>query len=155
MDTGQRLYTPATYTLMRLEHVLVVVVCALLVLRHIDTLDWWRFIAVFLIIDLVGYLPGAIAFRRRRGAVIPPVYHYLYNIMHAYLTWAVIVTAWTFAVGGFEWAMLAIPIHLSGDRGLFGNLFKSVTLPFEATRRTPGEALTGETSRPGSAGGIQ
>lgn len=155
MDTGQRLYTPGTYALMRLEHVLVVVVCSALVLRHIDTLDWPRFIAAFLIIDIVGYLPGAIAFRRHRGAAISPVYHYLYNITHAYPTWAVIVAAWAFAVGGFEWAMLAIPIHLSGDRGLFGNLFKPVSLPFEVTRRTPGETLTGETSRPGSTGGIR
>jgi hypothetical protein len=27
--------------------------------------------------------------------------------------------------------MLAFPIHLSGDRGLFGNTYKPVSLPFE------------------------
>ena len=27
--------------------------------------------------------------------------------------------------------MLAVPIHLSGDRGLFGNTYKPASLPFE------------------------
>ena len=34
--------------------------------------------------------------------------------------------------------MLALPLHLAGDRGIFGNGFKPAALPFEATspRRT-------------------
>jgi len=32
---------------------------------------------------------------------------------------------------GPEWAMLAAPFHLSIDRGVFGNVFKPVALPFE------------------------
>jgi hypothetical protein len=27
--------------------------------------------------------------------------------------------------------MLALPIHLSSDRGFFGNTYKSLSLPFE------------------------
>jgi hypothetical protein len=38
---------------------------------------------------------------------------------------------WAVLAGGPEWAMLAVPIHLSGDRGLFGNVYKPVSLPFE------------------------
>jgi len=131
MDKRNRFHTRGTYALMRLEHAGVVVACSVLVLFNIDTLDWTRFLAAFLIIDMVGYLPGAIAFRRRRGAAIAPIYHHLYNVTHSYLTWAVIAAAWGLLDGGFEWAMLAIPIHLSGDRGLFGNVFKPPGLSFE------------------------
>ena len=38
---------------------------------------------------------------------------------------------WAVAGGGLEWAMLAIPLHLAGDRGIFGNGFKPFALPFE------------------------
>jgi hypothetical protein len=38
------------------------------------------------------------------------------------------IWAW---LSGPEWAMLAVPLHLSIDRGVFGNIFKPVALPFE------------------------
>ena len=38
---------------------------------------------------------------------------------------------WALVGGGFEWAMLALPLHLAGDRGIFGNGFKPRALPFE------------------------
>ena len=134
MDTRNRFHTRESYALMRLEHVAVVAVCCVILLLHIDALDWARFIGAFVFIDIVGYLPGAIAFRRRQGPAISPVHHYLYNITHSYLTWAAIVAAWAILIGAFEVAMLAVPIHLSGDRGLFGNVFKPVSLPFEPMR---------------------
>lgn len=134
MDTRNRFHTRESYALMRLEHVGVVAVCCVIVLLRIDALDWARFIGALVFIDIVGYLPGAIAFRRRRGPAISPVFHYLYNITHSYLTWAAIVAAWAMLIGAFEVAMLAVPIHLSADRGLFGNVFKPVSLPFEPMR---------------------
>ena len=42
-----------------------------------------------------------------------------------------LVALWALAAGHFEWAMLAVPIHLSIDRGLFGNTYKPSSLPFE------------------------
>jgi hypothetical protein len=43
-----------------------------------------------------------------------------------------IIGIWAFFLGGqLEWAMLAFPIHLSGDRGIFGNVYKPLSLPFE------------------------
>lgn len=131
MDTRNRYHTDGTYLHERLEHVTIVILCSALTLLHVDELNWWRFIAAFVIIDLIGYLPGALAFRRSKGARIPPLYHLLYNIMHSYLTAALIVGIWALEIGGFEWAMMAIPIHLSGDRGLFGNFFKPAALYFE------------------------
>ena len=48
------------------------------------------------------------------------------------------------AHGGFEWAMLALPIHLSGDRGLLGKSYKPLSLPFEAAVKRRGAAPAGD-----------
>lgn len=115
----------------RAEHLAVVVVCAGFALLHLGDIVWPRFIAAFVAIDLLGYLPGALAARRARGGPIAPGYHHLYNVTHSYLTQGLLVAAWALAIGHVEWAMLAIPIHLSGDRGLFGNAHKPASMPFE------------------------
>ena len=141
MDTKNRYHTNGTYLHMRLEHGVVVIVCSVLTLLHVGELNWWRFIAAFAIIDVIGYVPGAVAFRRRGGGRIPPVYHYLYNTMHSYLTAALLVGAWALAINGFEWAMMAFPIHLSGDRSLFGNVFKPTTLYFEPIAVSPQQGM--------------
>ena len=144
MDIRNKFHTRGSYALMRLEHAGVVMACAALLVLNFDNVDWLRFAAAFIVIDAVGYLPGAITFRRRAGSTIAPAFHHLYNFAHNYLTWAAIVGLWVFQIGGFEWAMLAIPIHLSGDRGVFGNVFKPASLPFEpkgiaAASRRPGD----------------
>jgi len=108
---------------------------ALLVVLNARDVDWLRFVLAFGVIDLVGYLPGAIAFRRARGGPIAPIYHHLYNLTHSYAVALVWVGLWAEASGGLEWAMLAVPIHLSGDRGLLGNGPKPVGEPFERRRR--------------------
>ena len=55
---------------------------------------------------------------------------------------------------GAEWALLVVPIHLCGDRALFGNFLKPFRVPFEPAplpafvdfeKRA---ADTGRTSRP-------
>jgi len=48
------------------------------------------------------------------------------------------VALWALAIGGAEWAMLAVPIHLSGDRGLLGNFSKPASLLFEPRRAPKG-----------------
>lgn len=132
MDTKHRFHTDSTYLLMRLEHLTVVILASILGFMHLDQLNWWRFITVFLLIDLIGYIPGAVAYHRQGGGRIRPIYHYLYNITHSYLTAGLIIGVWAFLLGGqLEWAMLAFPIHLSGDRGIFGNVYKPLALPFE------------------------
>jgi hypothetical protein len=121
----------------RIEHLAVLAVAIVLGLTHLRDIDWLRFIAAFVAIDLIGYLPGALAARRRPDR-IAPVFHHLYNVTHSYLTLGLVLAAWALLHGGPEWAMLAIPIHLSGDRGLFGNGFKPASLPFEPA--TQGDA---------------
>lgn len=90
-------------------------------LWHAGDLRWGRFALAFVAIDLVGYLPGALARRRAGGTPISAIHHHLYNVTHSFITAAVVILGWAAATGGFEWAMLAGPIHLTGDRGLFGN----------------------------------
>lgn len=139
MDIRNKFHTRGSYALMRLEHIGAVIACSALLVLNFDGVDWLRFAAAFIVIDAIGYLPGAIALRKGGGSTIAPAFHYLYNFSHNYLTWATIVGLWAFQFGGFEWAMLAIPIHLSGDRGVFGNVFKPAALPFEPTGVRPFE----------------
>jgi len=96
---------------------------------HVRDIRWARFAVAFLAIDLVGYWPGSLAQRRTRGR-IAPLYHHLYNFTHNWLTLGLAAAAWVGASGP-EWAMLALPLHLSIDRGLLGNREKPVDRPFE------------------------
>jgi hypothetical protein len=139
MDNRNRFHTPETWLWVRAEHVALLLLLAALLLLHLSEVHWGHFALAFLIIDLVGYVPGAVASRRAGGGRIAPVYHHLYNLTHSYLTCGVAVGLWALALGGFEWAMLAVPLHLSGDRGLFGNTYKPITLPFEPTLAPAGE----------------
>jgi hypothetical protein len=131
MDTKNRFHTDQTWWWVRVEHVAVIAVGVALLARHAGEVRWGRFAAAFLLIDLVGYVPGAVAWRRAGGGPIDPRFHHLYNLTHSYLVTGLCVAAWAAAVGGLEWAMLAVPIHLAGDRGLFGNTFKPASLSFE------------------------
>lgn len=131
MDKVNR-FTEQTWRWLRAEHTALLLVLSGLVVLHAREVYWERFIAAFVAIDLAGYLPGAIAFRRAGGGRIAPLYHHLYNVTHSYLTAAAVVGLWALAAGCVEWAMLAVPIHLSGDRGLLGNVYKPVSMPFEA-----------------------
>jgi hypothetical protein len=58
------------------------------------------------------------------------VFYVLYNVMHNWVTAGLVIAAWAWLVNP-EWALLAVPIHLFGDRGLLGNYFKSFYEPFE------------------------
>jgi len=131
MDSRNRFHTDKTWLWVRAEHLALVVVLSIFTMLHHADVAWSRFVVAFILIDLVGYIPGALAYRRAGGGTIAPLYHHLYNLTHSYLTAGIFVGVWALLAGGPEWAMLAIPIHLSGDRGLFGNTYKPTSLPFE------------------------
>jgi hypothetical protein len=128
---------PKLSPLIRSLHAGALLAITLALLLHLGDLRWTRFLVAFALIDLGGYLPGAVAFHRARGARIAPVYHHLYNVTHSFLTAAAAITIWG-ALAGPEWAMLAIPLHLCGDRALFGNGPKPAHLPFD--RRAEGSS---------------
>src|SRR5262245_44070901 len=117
MDTVNRFHTRETWLWVRVEHLLLLAILIGLAIWQIAEIRWLWFIAALVGIDLIGYLPGAIAYRRSRGGRVAPLYHHLYNLTHSYITAAIIVALWGLTIGGLEWAMLAIPIHLEGDRG--------------------------------------
>jgi hypothetical protein len=131
MDAKNRFHTKTTYALVRTEHIAVVAICAALTLLHAREISWWEYAASFWVIDLVGYVPGAIAYRAKRGGPISPLYHDMYNVAHTYLVVGGGVAVWAAAAQRFEWAMLGPVIHLSIDRGVFGNVFKPRALSFE------------------------
>ena len=137
MDTLNRYHTPKSWNLARAEQLGLLLLAVGLAVANLPEIRWWAFIAAFVAIDLIGYLPGAVAHRRAKGAPISPVYHHLYNATHNYLTLALVAGAWALAAGSLEPAMLAFPIHLAGDRGIFGNTFKPTELPFEPAAVDP------------------
>jgi len=130
MDHRNRFETPATYRHARLEWLAALGVSVVLALDHLDELRWPVFVAFFVVIDLVGYLPGAVASRRSTTGTIARGYYVAYNVMHSLVTGGVLVGLWALLAGP-EWALLAVPIHLFGDRSLFGNTPKPFGVPFE------------------------
>lgn len=147
MDNQNRFHTNSTWCLVRAEALLLLGVLLALLMAFRHDVRWGRFCFAFLIIDVVGYLPGALAFRRtvgrQTGALQPaagrvhPIYHLLYNLTHSFLTMGAVLAAWALWLGKPEWAMLALPIHLLGDRGVFGNVYKPTELPFEPAAESP------------------
>jgi hypothetical protein len=130
VDGHNRFETRTTFRLVRLESAAALAVSISLAGLHLGEIRWWVFVPLFVVIDLVGYLPGAVAHRRNGGRPIHRGYYVAYNLMHSLLTGAALVGLWALLVGP-EWALLAVPIHLFGDRALFGNSLKPFGVPFE------------------------
>lgn len=130
MDAHNRFESRGTFLLARLENLAALFACVTLAVLHLAEIDWLHFIALFAWIDLIGYLPGAIAYRRMPGGAIGRVYFTLYNLMHSFLFNGAVAIVWCLTIGP-GWALLAIPIHLLGDRALFGNSFKPWGTSFE------------------------
>lgn len=130
MDAKNLFETKKTAQLHRLEWFAALVAAVVAAFVHLSEIRWWLFIALFLVIDLVGYIPGAIAFRRSGDGRIGKGYYVAYNVMHSLFTWAVFTALWCLLVEP-EWALLALPIHLMGDRALFGNSLKPFGVSFE------------------------
>lgn len=130
MDHINRFESRTTLLLLRAEYGVALVLCSVLFLVHIGEVRWIPAVLLFAYIDVIGYLPGAIAYRRSPDKKISKVYYVLYNVMHSMIGHAVVLGVWV-AVWGFEWALLAVPIHLCGDRAIFGNFLKSFRVPFE------------------------
>jgi|SRR5690349_8557795 len=130
MDAANRFETRTTYNLIRLEYGVGLAVSLVLFGLHFSDVRWLPAVGLFVYIDLIGYLPGAIAYHRSKTKRIPKVYYVLYNTMHSLATQAVVVGLWAWLIG-WEWALLAIPIHLFGDRALFGNFLKPFAVDLE------------------------
>ncbi|MFE0205532.1 hypothetical protein [Streptomyces sp. NPDC058985] len=130
MDAKNRFETKVTFALSRLEWLGFLTVSLVLAFQHRTEIRWAVFILLFVMIDVIGYLPGAIAFRRSPDRRVPRGCYVAYNLMHSLVTAGVLAGAWALFVRP-EWALLALPIHLMGDRALFGNSLKPFGVAFE------------------------
>ena len=130
MDSHNWFMTRTTYRFLRAEYGVALVGAVVLAVLHLGDIRWPVFIGLFLYIDLIGYIPGAIAWRRAKDHQISRTYYVLYNAMHSLLSAALVAGLWCLLFGP-EWALLALPIHLCGDRALFGNFLKPFGLSFE------------------------
>jgi len=130
MDHANLFLTRTTYGLLRAEYAVGIVVSLVLVIVHVDAVRWLPFVGLFAYSDAIGYVPGAIAYRRAPDGRISRAYYVLYDAMHSILTAAAVAGLWAVLVKP-EWALLAIPLHLCGDRAVFGNLMKSPSIHFE------------------------
>lgn len=130
MDSHNLFLTRTTHRLLRAEYGVALIAAVVVALIHLGHIRWPVFIGMFVYIDLIGYLPGAVAYRRARGGDIRRGFYVLYNSMHSFLSAAAVAGAWCLLVRP-EWALLALPIHLCGDRAIFGNFLKPFGLSFE------------------------
>jgi hypothetical protein len=122
--------TRTTSRLLRAEYGAALLGAVVVALVHLGRIRWPVFIGMFVYIDLIGYLPGAVAYRRSGGRDISRGFRVLYNSTHSLLSAGAVAGVWCLVVRP-EWALLALPIHLCGDRAIFGNFLKPFGLSFE------------------------
>ena len=65
MDQKNPFESPITFKLHRAEYLVFFAISIVLTIIHFGEINWWAWAGLFLYIDLIGYIPGAIAFRRR------------------------------------------------------------------------------------------
>lgn len=130
MDHANPIETPATYRLHRAEYLFGEAVALGLLADHVGQIRWVPFAILFAYIDLIGYLPGARAYRRSPDHRISKGYYLAYNTMHSMVTQGAVALVWCLVYKP-EWCLLALPLHLFADRGVFGNFMKPFSLAFE------------------------
>jgi hypothetical protein len=150
MDTRNLFESTTTYRLIRLEYLVGLIVSFYFFFAHLGEVQWLPAVLLFVYIDLIGYIPGAIAFHRSKTKRISKVYYVLYNTMHSMATQAVVVIAWCLLFGP-SWTLLVIPIHLFGDRALFGNFLKPFSVAFEPQAHPAFTRLRQEVEQPAGA----
>jgi hypothetical protein len=130
MDTVNHFFTKSTALNARAEYALGFLVCLWLMIAHWDALNFWLAIALFAYIDLIGTVPGLLAYHRSPNGQIARTYYVLYDVMHSAVTQGLVMI--TFAeLFGFQWALLGIPTHLCVDRAMFNNYPKPFGLAFD------------------------
>lgn len=131
MDIKNLYHTRVTFNLHRLEYFIALLLCLYLLFLNYQEVNWILFIGLFSYIDIIGYIPGLIAYKMSTDGRVKPIYYVLYNTAHHGVV-ALLVLLLVYQFYGVNWAFLAVPIHLCGDRGLLGNFFKPFSAFFEA-----------------------
>src|SRR5437588_3776171 len=123
MDPANTFETRTTYRAMRAEYGIVGAASGYLLWRNRKRVRWPVAIALFAWSDTVGYIPGAIAYRRSEDKRISKLYYAAYNFAHSVVTASALAGLWARFVKP-EWALLGIPFHIGVDRSVFGNFLK-------------------------------
>ncbi len=147
MDPVNTFDTRATHRAVRVEYGLLAATCGYMLWRKRREVRWPVALGLFLYNDTLGYVPGAIAYRRSSDKKIAKAYYVAYNTMHSGVWGSVAAAAWARFVGP-EWAMLGIPLHIGIDRGLFGNTLKPFSVPFEPEPHPVWQAVRAELEQP-------
>jgi uncharacterized membrane protein YfcA len=130
MDAVNMFDTPATHRAIRAEYGVLAAVSGYLLWRKRKDVRWPVALGLFLYNDTLGYVPGAIAYRRSVDKDISKAYYLAYNAMHSGVSASIAAAVWARFVRP-EWAMLGIPLHIGVDRAVFGNMLKPFSVPFE------------------------
>lgn len=135
MDIKNLFHTRTTYNLQRLDYLALFTVSVVLTIVHWGEIRWGAFMVAIVYPDLLGYVPGAINYHViNKGAEhrkIPKIYYVLYNVTHSVAFNVGVFAIWFFVHGGWEWAMMALPLHFGFDRSIFGNFYKPYGVAFE------------------------
>jgi len=138
MDPENTFFTRRTAQLMRLDYVCLLALSLCAMVAQWSELELWHFVAAIAWQDLLGYYPAAAVYYwpRPSGTVrrLPRAFYVVYNLTHGVPLNLAVLSVWWAANSGWEPAMLAIPIHLCIDRGVFGRYYKSFCIAFEPVR---------------------
>lgn len=134
MDKFNMFFTRTLYNMVRVDWLCIMIALMVAVAVNWKEVDWALFMVMFWIIDLIGTAPAMyIDYVNKRDGKTEDVPRWCvvsYNVCHSFLTTSIVILIWYF-VGGVEWAMLAMPMHLAADRGIFGNIYRSFGLRFQ------------------------
>jgi hypothetical protein len=147
MDPVNTFDTPATHRAVRAEYGLLAAASGYLLWRKRREVRWPVALGLFLYSDTLGYVPGAIAYRRSHDKRIARPYYVAYNTMHSGV-WACTAAATWARLVRPEWAMLSIPLHIGIDRAVFGNMLKPFSVPFEPEPHPVWEAVREQLREP-------
>jgi len=133
MDYKNQFVTKNIYYYSRLDYLVGLVGCLVLMYLNYESINIWVFILILALPDVIGYYPAAMLYylrpksSRRR---VPVVFYYIYNLSHGVFLNTVCCFVWSYYAGGLQFEMLAFPIHLCIDRGVFGLFYKSRKISF-------------------------
>jgi hypothetical protein len=130
MDTLNHFFTPTTARHARAEYALGFVVCMWLMIAHWSELDVWQAILLFAYIDLIGTVPGLVAYHLSPTGQIHRGYYYVYNVLHSCVTQGLVIIGYI-GLFGWQWCILGIPTHIFIDRAMFNNYPKPFGVAFD------------------------
>lgn len=97
-------------------------------------MNWWIFAFAFWWIDIVGTAPGMYYHGKNKhapaGEDVPKWTIIAYNVCHSFVTVVSITCIW-YLYSGWQWEMLAMPMHVAADRCVFGNIYKNFYIKFD------------------------